>query len=185
MARIGAPIGGEKPVLALDIDGVFNAMPPEFNTPEPYTYSPPAGFIENPDPINGLYNPEHGLWIKEFLPIFEVVYLTSHGGDSHEDIGVPLDLPELDWVDYSKYEMAGSKSIDNVNYARRLAVEHFFADRPLVWIDDDHQPRDFDWAAQRSEQGLSTLIVKPIYYVGLERHHIDEVHEWYGAQAIE
>jgi hypothetical protein len=174
----------DRPVLALDIDGVLIAWPPEFRTPEPYTYRPPEGFVEHPEESEIRYNPEHGLWIKELLPIFDGVYLSSRRGCSHEDIGIALGLPELDWVQYDGHGNPSERSVNNVNYERRPALEHLFVDRPLVWVDDDLQPIDFDWAAERTERGVPTLLVKPTYYVGLERQHIDEIHSWYGALAL-
>ena len=169
MAEINHPVEGEKPVLALDIDGVFSVL----------TRTPPKGFVLHPRPgnVSEYYNPAHGKWIKEFLPSFEAVYMTSHRSHSHEDIGRLLGLPELDWVNFFGFNEPNDESL---NRERRPALERLFIDRPLVWIDDDLEEIDFAWASQRTEAGTETFVIKTHFETGLERAHIDEIHQWYG-----
>ena len=90
-----------KPNLILDVDGVLLVLAAER----------PDGYRSVPSKERYVYyNPEHGRWLMELLETrMDGFYLSSHGSDSHDDIGRLLGLPELDWINYWQFRQNGSR----------------------------------------------------------------------------
>lgn len=176
MAEIRAPVEGEKPVLALDIDGVFilfGKTCPEGYTPLPNRANSPYRF----------YKPAHKDLLIGVLDSFDPYYITSHRGGSHEDIGQPLGLPEFNWINFAMYTFHPDNNGES-NDDRQMALENFFPQRSIVWMDDDLQEKNFEWAIERTNLGYPTLLIKPDSDRGLEEHHIDTIKRWLGELAI-
>lgn len=173
MAEINTYTPGEKPVLALDVDGVFMM----------YSETRPEGCVLVPPYTAHVYcNPSVA---KKLLPLTELCdpyYVTAHMNTAHEDIGKHLAFPEFDWVNIFKYRDSPG-SLYQINGYRRRALETCFPDRPLTWVDDDLRPEDFDWGADRDQSGLATLLIKPDSEQGLQSRHITTIERWLGSLA--
>ncbi len=186
MEMINSPQGGDKPVLLLDVDGVLLVTDEEIpkRCPEGYETGPDGSPYE-------FYNPQHGEWIRELLPDVDFFWLTSHDERSHEDIGRPLGLPETGWVAHRNFERQQWReeneqgfdedaSSNNLNQARRVAIESYFNQRTIIWIDDSLTPKDFMWGMKRQYDGVPSLLMKPDPAEGLQHAHIDRAKAWLG-----
>jgi hypothetical protein len=189
MEAINSPQGGEKPVLLLDVDGVLIVVDEEI--PDRC----PSGYKGGPRSPHEFYNPQHGEWIKELLPDVDLYWLTSHVQDAHGNIGQHLGLPEAPWVNFHEFERQQWREEDekgfdfdaksnNCNQARRVAIETFFGEHTIIWVDDSLTPKDFQWGMQRQYDGAPTLLMKPDSAEGLQHYHIDRAKAWLGQLAV-
>jgi hypothetical protein len=165
MSRVDARFDGwsdemahlaSKPLLLLDVDGVFN----------PFAFRPgvvPPGFTEHTlDGYRVLLNPRHGEWLAPFAMRFEFAWATTWEHRANDLIaplvGLPTDLPV---IAFGEAERRGDWKLP--------AVTAFVGDRPLAWIDDDLGRDAEGWARARA---VPTILLRADPAVGLARRHI-------------
>jgi len=176
-----------KPLLLLDVDGPLN----------PYEAKPhrrPAGYdtyrlvtVWTPDqpPVqrwgvageHGMrvwLSAAHGPMLLAIADVFELVWATAWGDLANTliapAIGLPTDLPVVPLPQYVERTPG--------RIWKRDAVEQYANGRPFAWFDDDFEPGDLLWAAQRTAGGAPTLLhgVRPS--VGITQLDVDAVAAW-------
>jgi hypothetical protein len=165
MGRIAEAQPGENPVVLFDGDGTLRIR----------AHEAPEGYHQCPDSRDGFVNPDVALWIPELEEVANVYYLSSNYQDSNMQIGRVLGLSDLPWVDFPAAKPDNGELFNN---DRRGAIQEFFPNRPVVWIEDELRPYDYGWAFMRTLHNKPTFLVKPNSECGLQRVHIDRTLAW-------
>lgn len=132
-----------KPVLLLDVDGPLN---PWNNKP----HRRPAGYDTFRFPVAGTtarrpmrvwLRPAHGPQLLTLADRcgFKLVWATSWQAEANEFISPALGLPELPIVPFPEFDPV--RGWPRVGHWKWDAVADYAGDRPLVWLDDEHQGR--------------------------------------------
>jgi hypothetical protein len=171
VGELVSPLDSDRPVMALDIDGVLQLLVNNTRDLQP-------GYIMQPKPQHWLaYNPEHGKWLNQVLEQADIFYISDWQAKSHGQIGKVLGLPEFDWINSYRFD-------DCVRHeSRALAITALFENRPLAWLDDEINDYDLAWAERRSLQ-TPTLMIKPNRRIGLTSSDMAKVNSWIGELII-
>ncbi len=179
MHKIETPQSGDKPVLLLDVDGVF-LVSPEMLAPDYKPQVCPEGFRLRPNTDNPyiFYNPDHGAWMRSLLVEADTYYLTSLGPEAYEEVGDHLGLPRFAWVNY--WAFPNTEAVGE----RVTAVTAIFPGRAVVWVDDEHKPAAYAWAEERTANGTPTLLIQPESEQGLQYEHVVQAKAWLGQLTV-
>jgi hypothetical protein len=131
-----------RPILLVDVDGVLNPW---------HAASCPDGYQEY-DFFHGervLLSPGHGELLRSLSSSFELVWATAWEHRANLLICPVIALPELPVIEFPL------RAPDYL-FRKLPAVIDSVGDRPLAWIDDEHQPDHYKWARDR---GVPTLMV--------------------------
>jgi hypothetical protein len=160
LAADGTP---EKPVLALDVDGVISLFgfegPPE---------EAPCRF----QLIDGMAHCialETGPMLQRLLPHFELVWATGWEDRANDSLPPILGLPQLPVLRFGGAARFGSA------HWKLEPIGAYAAGRPLAWVDDSLDESCHEWAERRSEP---TLLVPTDSAVGLLDAHVGALIEW-------
>ncbi len=153
-----------RPILLVDVDGVLNpwladTCPPGFGV---YDFFPGERV---------LLSPGHGELLLSLAPAYELVWATAWEHRANRLICPVLSLPELPVIEFP---------LDGRDlYFRKLpAVIEAVGDRPCAWIDDEHRPDHYTWAASRD---VPTLMVDIDPAEGLTTDVVVRLAEWAAA----
>ncbi|MER7729832.1 HAD domain-containing protein [Streptomyces erythrochromogenes] len=168
------------PYLLLDIDGVLIPFPaPDGSTPTTHVRHTvlPAG--RNPDdPVPIWLDPAHGPLLAGFLAdaLVAPVWCTSWRKDATTIVGPLLGLPEFPYLDLPRPRITTSHP--NGYLWKRDHVEPWLGGAAVAWVDDDFTDLDHAWAAERTAEGMPTLLVQPDSHHGLQPGHLTELTTW-------
>lgn len=158
---------GERPVLYLDVDGVCN--------PWPWLRSnvDRSGWTYERHELEGFavyLAKDLGAALQE-LDV-EVVWATTWELKADrliaERVGLPSGLRVLPYRGHWGRKVGGCGKLDVV---RADAGD----ERPMVWVDDELDGEDYEWAEARTGP---TLLVKTVGHEGLTLAKVKEVKEW-------
>lgn len=181
-------IGQGRPVprvalVGIDIDGVV--------VPETFPGDVPAGFTGYPyhgpnsvgDTIDTTVwlNPEHGRWLAELVDHgAELVWASTWREVASQFVaprlGLPAGIPFIDVGTHTGVMFGHS--------LKQYEVAAYVDAQSLAWLDDHFGGKDFIWAADRSEEGIPTLLIQTSPAEGLQREHIDALIIWLEAQQL-
>lgn len=151
----------EQAAILFDVDEVLRILA-DRNMPNNYILQPNYPIFA--------YNPELEEWLGGLFDKADAYYISDWRGESHEQIGKLLMMPELDWINDDPFRPHAHEFS-----SRALAITAFFSGRPVAWLDDEIDESDRRWAEQRE---APTLLVQPNQDVGLQSHHIASVNSW-------
>jgi hypothetical protein len=154
--------GGEKPVLAVDIDGVVALLGFE-ELPEW-----PAAEMALVGGAMHCISLEAGERLRQLGRSFEVIWASGWERRSHE-LGRHLELPDYPYLTFKGAARFGSA------HWKTGPLEKYARGRPLAWVDDSLDERCYDWARSRSEP---TLLVEVEPDVGLQEIHVEALTAW-------
>ena len=171
-----------KPALLIDVDGVLNV---QARAEEPGWETHQVLGPGNRRSFNLVLNAQHGRWLLELAPFYDLTWATTWWTVANQRIAPLLGLPDLPAVPLPT--AFGPRTRD---YCPKTPhVRRWAKGRSLAWIDDDIDHRDAhaltkDWAGDRLEvmrhdpplSAVLTIAIDPDQ--GLERAHIDQLHEW-------
>jgi hypothetical protein len=153
----------EKPVLALDVDGVISLFgfegPPE---------DAPCRF-QLIDGMAHCISLETGPMLQRLIPHYELVWATGWEDRANDSLPPILGLPELPVLRFGGAARFGSA------HWKLEPIAAYAAGRPLAWVDDSLDESCHEWAERRPEP---TLLVPTESAVGLLDAHVDVLIEW-------
>jgi hypothetical protein len=156
----------EKPILALDVDGVISLF--GFDGP---LDEPPGRFHL----ISGMAHcipEETGERLARLADAYEIVWATGWEDRANEMLpsilGLPDDLPFLTFDGRARFGTAHWKV---------EAIDEYAGDRPVAWIDDCLDETCHAWAQKRTGP---TLLVPTDSDQGLTDAHVEALLAWAG-----
>jgi hypothetical protein len=159
----------EKPILAVDVDGVISLFGFEGPAEEA-----PCRF-QLFDGMAHCISYEAGERLRRLIPHFELVWATGWEERANDHLvhalGLPAPLPVLTFGGAARFGSA---------HWKLGPIEDYAAGRRLAWIDDSLDESCHDWARARPEP---TLLVPTLSYEGLLDSHVDALVGWAGGAA--
>jgi hypothetical protein len=154
----------ERPVLALDVDGVISL----FGFEGPIGEAPGRFHL-----INGMAHciPDGiGRMLEQLAPQYEIVWATGWEDRANERLpeilGLPGELPFLTFDGRARFGTAHWKI---------EAIDRYAGERPVAWVDDSMDETCRAWADERS---APTLLVGTESDLGLTEDHVQTLLGW-------
>jgi hypothetical protein len=152
----------EKPLLAIDIDGVISLF--GFEEGEQ-----PAGEFHLVDGLPHYLSRDAGERLKRVLKTYEGVWASGWEDRANDNLPSILGLPELPYLSFDGRARFGTA------HWKLEAIAEYAGDRPLAWIDDNLDRSCRRWARKRE---APTLLVPTESARGLEEAHVDALLAW-------
>jgi hypothetical protein len=157
----GHPPSLDRPLLAVDIDGVISLF----------------GFEEQPahtrlqlvDGVPHAISLPVGDRLLRLSEHFELVW--ASGWEDKANFYLPdlLGLPELPHISFDAAARSGGA------HWKLGAMEAYAGERAIAWVDDNFDESCFEWAERRA---APTLLVPTEPQLGLEEGHVDALTAW-------
>jgi hypothetical protein len=157
-------VDSDRPVLALDVDGVISLFGFEGTISEaPGRFHLINGMAHCiPDGIGGM--------LERLASSYEILWATGWEDRANERLpdilGLPGQLPFLTFDGRARFGTAHWK-ID--------ALDRYAGERALAWVDDSIDVTCRAWADERS---APTLLVQTEPHIGLTERHVDALLGW-------
>jgi hypothetical protein len=163
------PVNEQKPLLLVDVDGVISL----------FGFTPderPAGAFLTVDGVLHYLSAGAGDHLRRLSGGFELVWCTGWEERANEYLPSALGLPgPLHHLTFHGVPGWGER------HWKLDAIEaHAGPDRPLAWIDDDHDEGCREWADQRPGPTLLLTTDPP---TGITARHVAELEHWARALA--
>jgi hypothetical protein len=160
----------DRPVLAIDIDGVISLF----------------GFVESMQPgaagarkapgefhlIDGMLHciaPETGPRLNRLADSYELVWASGWEDRANDHLPGILGVPELPYLTFDGQAQFGTA------HWKLGALDEYAGARPLAWIDDSLDESCYEWAEMRQ---APTLLVPTESDVGLLDSHVEALESW-------
>jgi hypothetical protein len=150
----------EKPVLAVDVDGVVSLF--DFDEP------PEEAGFELVDGVVHCISFASGALLRELIPHFDLIW-ASGWEDRTIRLTELLDLPTLPYLTFGGTARFGSADW------KIGPLQEYAAGRPLAWIDDSFDPSCDAWARSRKEP---TLLIRSEPHLGLQSPQVGALVGW-------
>jgi hypothetical protein len=156
--------GRDRPVLAVDVDGVISL----FGFDGPLDAVP--GRFHLIDGIAHCIADGAGMRLNQLARYFELVWATGWEERANDHLplllGLPTELPVLTFGGRARFGTAHWK-LD--------ALDDYVGTRPLAWIDDSLDQSCHEWAQRRE---APTLLVQTRSDIGLTDAHVTTLIRW-------
>ena len=157
-------MAGERPILAVDVDGVISLF--GFDGP----LNELGGRFHLIDGVAHCISDVAGPQLVRLADTYDLVWATGWEERANDHLplilGLPGELPVLHFDGRARFGSAHWK-LD--------ALDEYAGDRPLAWIDDNLDESCHAWASQRS---APTLLVPTESDVGLTEAHTEALIRW-------
>lgn len=163
------PPDSDKPILAVDIDGVLLL----FGFEEPPQW--PEAELTLIGGAMHCVSLEAGERLRALAESFEVVWATGWE-DRSSELGRRLALPDFPYLTFQGAARFGSA------HWKTEPLEEYARGRPLAWIDDSLDERCYAWARSRPEP---TLLVEIESHLGLQDVHVEALVAWARSLAVD
>ena len=181
-----------KPIFMLDVDGVSNAFDAWISTRDEWMTEKlgrpyggkrvaPEGYAEKFAAGYRLLVPVdmHG-WIAEIEATgFDMVHATMWQDRAVSDLAPVVGWgADWDYIDFHSFQETGlwnRMTGAGVGSYKWPGITDVAGDTPFVWVDDDMEPWQHEWAERRTAAGIPTLFIQPDPAVGMTREHTDQV----------
>jgi hypothetical protein len=160
----------DKPVLAVDIDGVISLF--GFDQPEDPARVDPARAPGEFHLIDGLLHCialDNGPRLLRLSDSYDVVWASGWEDRANDHLPGILGVPELPYLTFDGQAQFGTA------HWKLEALENYSRTRPLAWIDDSLDDSCYEWAEERAEP---TLLVETESPVGLTDAHVEALEAW-------
>jgi hypothetical protein len=158
--------GDDRPVLAVDVDGVISL----FGFEDPLNEAP--GEFHLIDGIAHCISRAAGERLVRLSDYYDLIWATGWEERANEYLpmllGLPEELPYLTFGGNARFGTAHWK-VD--------AIDEYAGDRPVAWVDDSLDETCHEWALERP---APTLLVEVDPRRGLEEAHVDALIAWIG-----
>ncbi len=160
----------DKPVLAVDIDGVISLFGfDESMQPGTGDASRAPGEFHLIDGMLHCIALETGPRLKRLSDVYELVWASGWEDRANDHLPGLLSLPKLPYLTFDGRAQFGTA------HWKLEALEDYARSRPLAWVDDSLEESCHQWAAERS---APTLLVPTESAVGLTDAHVAALEAW-------
>lgn len=157
----GHPPSLDRPLLAVDIDGVISLF----------------GFEERPahtqvqlvDGIPHCISLPCGDRLLRLTENFDLVWASGWEDKANFYLPQLLGLPELPHVSFDIEARSGDA------HWKLAALEAYAGERAIAWVDDNFDASCYEWAERRV---APTLLVPTEPHLGLEEGHVEALNAW-------
>lgn len=160
---MGPTDASEKPVLAVDVDGVVSLFGFEQTPPDS------VGRFHLIDGMPHFISSSAGERLRRLLDRYELVWATGWEDKANDYLPTILGLPPLPVLRFGPDARFGS------SHWKLGPIAKFAGGRPLAWIDDSLSEECYEWAESRQEP---TLLVPTHSPVGIEEGHVEALIRW-------
>ena len=153
----------EKPILAVDVDGVVSLF----------------GFEEPPDRADARFEQIDGMVhcisiaarkrLQKLADLYDLVWATGWEDRANYSLPTLLGLPELPYLSFDGAARFGTA------HWKLGPLQKYAGDRPLAWIDDSFDESCYEWADARE---APTLLVPTQSDHGLEELQAETLEGW-------
>lgn len=155
--------GSDKPILAVDVDGVISLFGFEEGTDNP------PGEYHLVDGMLHCISLPTGPMLNQLAERYELVWATGWEDRANDHLPGILGVPTLPFLKFDGRARFGTA------HWKLEALQDYAGDRPLAWIDDSLDPSCYEWAERRP---APTLLVPTESSRGLEEGHVAALESW-------
>lgn len=156
-------MSAEKPVLAVDVDGVISL----FGFEGPIEKAPCR--FQLIDGMAHCISPQAGERLQRLVPHYELIWATGWEDRANDYLLHMLGLEPLPVLRFGRNARFGSA------HWKLDPIRDYAAGRRLAWIDDSLDESCHEWARKRQEP---TLLVPTTSDVGIEDSHVETLLSW-------
>ncbi len=160
---MGTESSGDRPVLAVDVDGVISL----FGFDEPIEQAPCK--FQLIDGMAHCISLEVGERLRRLAPYYEMVWATGWEDRANEYLLHLLGLQSLPVIRFGNNAKFGSA------HWKLDPIERYAAGRRLAWIDDSLDETCREWARERPEP---TLLIPTEPTLGLQDDDVRTLMDW-------
>jgi hypothetical protein len=153
----------DKPILAVDIDGVISLF--GF---EEQGQTPPGEFHLIDGMLHCISMPTAGM-LNRLGETFELIWASGWEDRANDHLPNIMGVPELPFLTFD------GRAVFGTAHWKLEALEEYSGSRPLAWIDDSLDNSCYEWAERRS---APTLLVPTESSRGLEEGHVAALESW-------
>jgi hypothetical protein len=157
----GHPPSLDRPLLAVDIDGVISLFG--------WEERPEHSQIQLVDGVPHCISLICGERLLRLADNFELVWASGWEDKANFYLPQLLGLPELPHISFDVAARNGGA------HWKLTGMETYAGGRPVAWIDDNFDASCFEWAERRS---APTLLVPTEPHLGLEEGHVEALNAW-------
>ena len=170
MALFGKKEADDRPILAVDIDGVISLF--GFDEPfEPGRTDPDKapGQFHLIDGMLHCIALETGPRLNRLAETYRLIWASGWEDRANDHLPAILGVAELPYLTFDGRARFGTA------HWKLDAIDEYSGSRPLAWIDDSLDDSCFEWAEKRS---APTLLVPTESDVGLTETHVAALESW-------
>jgi hypothetical protein len=156
----------ERPILAVDVDGVISLF--GFEDPPDRT----AARFELIDGMVHCISIAAGERLRRLADHYELVWATGWEDRANDSLPQLLGLPELPALRFDGAARFGSA------HWKLAPLDDYGRGRALAWVDDSFDESCYEWARRRQTAGEPTLLVPTESERGLEEAHAEALEAW-------
>jgi hypothetical protein len=154
----------ERPILAVDVDGVISLFGFEQGLDQP------PGELKLIDGMLHCISHAAGERLRRLAEHYDLVWATGWEQRANDHLPSLLGLPEQ-----MPYLTFGGRARFGSAHWKVDALDEYARERPLAWVDDNIDKTCRDWAARRP---APTLLVPTESDRGLEEGHVEALLDW-------
>jgi hypothetical protein len=161
--RYYAAVMAERPILAVDVDGVISLFGFE---------EPPDRSIARFELIDGMVHCisiAAGKRLRRLSDLYDLVWATGWEDRANDSLPVLLGIPELPYLSFDGAARFGSA------HWKLDPLQQYAQGRALAWIDDSFDDSCYEWADARE---APTLLVPTESARGLEEAQTETLASW-------
>jgi hypothetical protein len=160
----------DRPVLAIDIDGVISLFGfHESMQPGQTDASGAPGEFHLIDGMLHCISLETGPRLQRLAQSYELVWASGWEDRANDHLPGILGVPELPYLTFDGRARFGTA------HWKLDALDEYAGSRPLAWVDDSLDESCYEWAEQRE---APTLLVPTESDVGLLEAHVQTLEAW-------
>jgi hypothetical protein len=160
----------DRPVLAIDIDGVISLFGfHESMQPGQTDARGAPGEFHLIDGMLHCISLETGPRLQRLAQSYELVWASGWEDRANDHLPGILGVPELPYLTFDGRARFGTA------HWKLDALDEYAGSRPLAWVDDSLDESCYEWAEQRE---APTLLVPTESDVGLLEAHVETLEAW-------
>ena len=163
--------GSDKPILAVDIDGVISlfGFEQKADSVAQMRKEDAPGEFHLIDGMLHCISLPTGARLNRLAEHYELVWASGWEERANDHLPTILGVPKLHYLTFDGRAQFGTA------HWKLEALDEYAGDRPLAWIDDSLDRSCYEWADARS---APTLLVPTESSIGLEEGHVAALEDW-------